>query len=279
MNSHKLSVWVQYLKVIHVVREGTVVQVHSENTLSGSGSFVTITYDREEKLNALNAEGIYELSRSFDAIVDDPTIRAVILTGAGQKAFVGGADIHELRNLNTETARTFITSLHGLFTKIRNFPVPVIAEINGYALGAGMELAAACDVRIASTTSIFGMPEVKVGVPSVIEAALLPRLIGWGRANYLVLTGENIGAQTAYEWGFLETLMSPEKLKQESLRIAEVIANAGAIAVRSQKELIHKWEILSLEEGIHSSIDAFSDAYKSNEPEVMMEPFLKRKQP
>ncbi|SVB21070.1 uncharacterized protein METZ01_LOCUS173924, partial [marine metagenome] len=170
-----------------MMREGTMVQVHSENTLSGTGEFVTITYDREEKLNALNSEGIYELSRSFDAIVDNPTVRAVILAGAGQKAFVGGADIVELSNLDTETARIFISSLHKLFTKIRNFPVPVIAKINGYALGAGMELAAACDLRIASNTAVFGMPEVQVGVPSVIEAALLPRLVGWGKASYLVL--------------------------------------------------------------------------------------------
>ena len=214
------------------------MQVHSENTLSGTGQFVTITYDREEKLNALNSQGISDLSRSFDAIVDDPTVRAVILAGAGQKAFAGGADIVELSNLDTETARTFISSLHDLFTKIRNFPVPVIAEINGYALGAGMELAAACDLRIASNTAVFGMPEVQVGVPSVIEAALLPRLVGWGRANYLVLTGENIDARTAYDWGFLEGLVTPEQLKQESIRIADAIANSGSIAVRSQKELI-----------------------------------------
>jgi|TARA_B100000446_G_C10499144_1_gene322480 enoyl-CoA hydratase/carnithine racemase len=260
-----------------MMREGTVVQVHSENTVSGTGQFVTIIYDREGKLNALNSEGIHELSRCFDAIVDDPTVRAVILAGAGQKAFVGGADIVELSNLNTETARTFISSLHDLFTKIRNFPVPVIAEISGYALGAGMELAAACDLRIASNTAIFGMPEVKVGVPSVIEAALLPRLVGWGRANYLVLTGENIDARTAYDWGFLEGLVTPEQLKQESFRIADAIANSGPIAVRSQKELIRQWEILPLEDGIHSGIDAFSDAYKSDEPKIMMEPFFKRK--
>ncbi len=254
------------------------MQVHSENTLSGSGVFVTITYNREKKLNTLNLEGIYELSRSFDAIADDPTIRAVVLTGAGERAFVGGADINELRNLTPQTAKTFIRSLHGLFTKIRNFPVPVIAAINGYALGAGMELAAACDIRVACTTAIFGMPEVKVGVPSVIEAALLPRLLGWGRSNYLVLTGENIGAQTAYEWGFLESLVNPDSLSQESIRVAEAIANSGPIAVRSQKELIHKWEVLPLEEGIHSGIEEFANAYKHNEPGLLMDLFLKRKQ-
>lgn len=253
------------------------MQVYSENTSYEFPGIVTITYDRRSKLNALNSDGIDELSRSFNEIIDDTTIRVVILTGAGQRAFVGGADIVELSQLNPETARNFITSLHDLFTIIRNFPVPVIAEINGYALGAGMELAAACDLRIASNTAIFGMPEVKVGVPSVIEAALLPRLVGWGKANYLVLSGENIDAVTAYEWGFLESLASPERLRQESMRIAGAIANSGPSAVRSQKELIRNWEKLSLEDSINLSIDVFSDSYKSDEPKLMMEPFLNRK--
>ena len=258
-------------------QEGTVVRVLLENTLAGTGHFVTITYDRAEKLNSLNSEGIYELSLSFDAIFDDPDARAVILTGAGQKAFVGGADIVELENLNTDTAKIFISSLHSLFSRIRSLPIPVIAEINGYALGAGMELAAACDIRIASSTAIFGMPEVQVGLPSVIEAALWPRLVGWGRTNYLVLTGESIDAFKAYDWGFVEGIVAPEELKKESVRVAESIANAGPIAVRAQKKLMTQWERLSVKDGIHSGIDVFSEAYKGDEPQVMMEPFLKRK--
>ena len=253
------------------------MQVLSENTLAGTGHFVTITYDRVEKLNALNSEGIDALSLSFDAIADDPEVRAVILEGAGQKAFVGGADIVELESLDTDTAKIFITSLHSLFSKIRSLPVPVIAKINGYALGAGMELAAACDIRIASSTAIFGMPEVKVGLPSVIEAALLPRLVGWGKASYLVMTGENIDAAKAYDWGFLEVVARPEELKKETVRVAVSIANSGPIAVRAQKRLMTQWERLSIKDGIHSGIEVFSEAYESDEPQIMMEPFLKRK--
>ncbi|MEC7836053.1 MAG: enoyl-CoA hydratase [Chloroflexota bacterium] len=253
------------------------MQVLSENTLAGTGHFVTITYDRTKKLNALNSKGIEALSLSFDAIADDPDVRAVILKGAGLKAFVGGADIIELESLDTANAKLFISSLHSLFSRIRSLPVPVIAEINGYALGAGMELAAVCDIRIGSSTAIFGMPEVKVGLPSVIEAALLPRLVGWGRAGYLVLTGDNIDATKAYDWGFLEAVVAPENLKKESVRIAESIANAGPNAVRAQKRLMAQWEKLPVEEGIHSGIDFFSEAYESDEPQRMMEPFLKRK--
>ncbi len=253
------------------------MQVYTERTSSGTGEFATITYDREAKLNALHSEGISQLSRSFDSIADDSSVRAVILKGAGKRAFVGGADITELSNLEVDTAKIFIRSLHNLFAKIRNFPVPVIAEINGYALGAGMELAAACDIRISSNSAIFGMPEVKVGVPSVIEAALLPRLVGWGRSNYLVLTGESIDAETAYDWGFLAAQVPAEQLRQESIRVAEAIANSGPLAVRSQKELIRQWEKFSLEDGIHLGIDVFSGAYKNREPKIMMNQFFQRK--
>jgi len=253
------------------------MKVLSENTLAGTGHFVTITYDRAKKLNALNSEGIDALSRSFDAVADDPDVRAVILSGAGQKSFVGGADIVELESLDTDTAKIFIGSLHSLFSRIRTLPVPVIAKINGYALGAGMELAAACDIRIASNTAIFGMPEVKVGLPSVIEAALLPRLVGWGRARYLVLTGENIDATKAYDWGFLEAVAAPQELEKEAIRVAESIANSGPIAVRAQKALMTQWERLSIKDAIHSGIDVFSEAYESHEPQIMMDPFVKRK--
>ena len=179
--------------------------------------------------------------------------------------------------MNTDTARIFISSLHDLFVTIRNFPVPVIASINGYALGAGLELAASCDIRIASETAVFGMPEVRVGVPSVIEAALLPRLIGWGKTNYLLLTGENINAETAYDWGFLERLTKTNKLASESIEIAESIVASGPHAIRAQKELIRQWETLSLEDGIEAGISAFSNAYTTDEPTTMMQSFFDRK--
>ncbi len=253
------------------------MKVNVETRNSGTGQIVNVTYDRQDKLNALSSDGIYELSASFDSLAGDSGIRAVILAGAGSKAFMGGADIVELSNMNPQTARTFISSLHDLFMAVRNFPVPVIAQIDGYALGAGMELAAACDLRIGSENATFGMPEVRVGVPSVIEAALLPRLMGWGKSNYLIFTGENIDAKTAYNWGFLEQLVPCDQLTQESDRIAEAIASSGSIAIRSQKRLIRQWEKLPLEESINAGIDSFADAYKTDEPRTMMRPFFERK--
>ena len=244
---------------------------------SGSGQITTITYSREEKLNSLNSEGIQELHQALLSLSNDEDLRAIVLTGAGSKAFFGGADIFEMSELNSRGAKEFITSLHELFLAIRSHPVPVIARINGYTLGAGMELAAACDLRVSVDTAIFGMPEVRVGLPSVIEAALLPRLIGWGRSNYLVLTAENISATKAYEWGFLEKICTENTLEKEINAISDAIACSGANAVRSQKALVGKWEQLSLEDSITAGIDAFEDAYKTDEPNIMMQPFLNRK--
>ncbi|MDC3080584.1 enoyl-CoA hydratase-related protein, partial [Rhodospirillaceae bacterium] len=206
------------------------MNVQLDSRATGSGKIATIVYDRQSKLNSLNGAGIKELKAAFQNVAKDTELRGLIFTGAGPKSFIGGADINELNELNEKTSREFITSLHELFILIRNMEVPTIARVNGYSLGAGMELAAACDIRIASSTAIFGMPEVKVGVPSVIEAALLPRLVGWGRANYLVLTGENIDANTAYDWGFVEKVVEGKDLDGEIQQLTDIIANCGPLA-------------------------------------------------
>ena len=252
------------------------MDINIQKNDSVSGHIITITYDRQEKLNALSSLGIKKLTESLQTIAHDSETRAVVFTGAGSKSFIGGADINELSNLNEVTAREFITSLHELFVLIRHCPVPVIARINGYCLGAGMELAAACDIRVASNNAIFGMPEVKVGIPSVIEAALLPRLVGWGRANYLVLTGENIDADTAYNWGFLERLVAESSLDKEVSRITDTISISGAIAIRAQKKLVHDWANLPFEEGIEAGIESLADAYATDEPKLMMQKFINR---
>ena len=129
--------------------------------------------------------------------------------GAGTKAFIGGANIFEMATLDAAHAEGFITLVHRCCNAVRELPVPVIARVNGYALGAGLEVAAACDLRIASSNAVFGMPEVKVGIPSVVEAALLPGLIGWARTRELLLFGENIDAATALAWGLVEQVVAP----------------------------------------------------------------------
>jgi enoyl-CoA hydratase len=167
-----------------------------------AGRVATVTVANPAKLNILDPEGIRSLERILQGLAMDDALRVVILRGAGNRAFIGGADISAMATLDRETARVFITELHRGCDAIRRLPVPVIARIEGYALGAGLEIAASCDLRIAAETAKFGMPEVKIGIPSVIEAALLPRLVGWGRARWLLYTGEVIDAGTAEQWGW-----------------------------------------------------------------------------
>jgi enoyl-CoA hydratase/carnithine racemase len=155
--------------------------------------------------------------------------------------------------------------------------VPVIARVNGYALGAGCEVAAACDLRIASSNAVFGMPEVKVGIPSVVEAALLPGLIGWGRTRELLLFGENIDAATALAWGLVEQVVAPGELDGAvAARLASLLA-AGPQAVRLQKKLIRQWEDMTPSHAVRAGIEAFTQAYDTDEPARMMAAFAKRR--
>ena len=145
------------------------------------GKVAYLDINHEKRLNSLNTPLMIELIEKIAALGEDPDLRVAVLTGAGEKSFIGGADIYELRDLTPPSARKFLTLIHRVSKAIRALPVPVIARINGYCLGAGTEVAAACDMRICVETAEFGMPEVKVGIPSVVEAALLPQLIGWGK--------------------------------------------------------------------------------------------------
>src|SRR5216683_4103063 len=148
------------------------------------GHLVRLTIDNAAKLNTLGRALMIEIVEAIERLEADEALRLVILSGAGERAFVGGADIAELAVLNEDTARDFITLVHRCCDGFRRLAVPVIARIDGYALGAGLELAAACDLRVASEHAMFGMPEVRVGIPSVVEAALLPLLIGRGGARH-----------------------------------------------------------------------------------------------
>src|SRR5580700_7294202 len=171
------------------------------------GGFVArVTIDRAAKLNALDRVLIGEIIEAMTALAGEPELRLAVVSGAGGRAFIGGADIDELAALNAESAHHFITAVHVCCDAFRHLPVPVIARIDGYALGAGLELAAVCDFRVASDRSVFGMPEVRIGIPSVVEAALLPKLIGQGRARRLLLTGETIGAAEALAWGLVDAV-------------------------------------------------------------------------
>ena len=240
------------------------------------GTVARVVLQNAAKLNTLNSHLMLTFVAELEALAKREDLRAVVLTGAGDKAFIGGADIFEMATLDAEKAEAFITLVHRSCNALREMPVPVIARINGYALGAGLEIAAACDLRIASSNAVFGMPEVKVGIPSVVEAALLPRLIGWGRTRELLLWGENIDAPTALAWGFIEQLVAPAELNAAVDARLDALLTAGPQAVRLQKKLIRDWENMTLDQAVRAGIESFKQAYATDEPTRMMAAFVNR---
>jgi enoyl-CoA hydratase len=244
------------------------VMVRHEERSEG-GRLARLTIDNASKLNSLDRALMAEIIEAADGLAADPQLRLVVLTGAGERAFVGGADIGEIAALDRESAREFITLVHRCCDAFRRLPVPVIARIDGYALGAGLELACACDLRVASGRALFGMPEVRIGIPSVVEAALLPKLIGHGRARRLLLTGETIGAAEALSWGLVDVVAPPEALHEAVEDLAGPILAAGPKAIRLQKSLILDWEELPTAAAVQRGIDCFVRAYDTDEPARM----------
>jgi enoyl-CoA hydratase len=237
--------------------------------LPQGGRLVRLTIDNAAKLNSLNRALMTEIIEAAGGLAADPQLRLAIVTGAGDRAFVGGADIGEIAALDHATARGFITAVHRCCDIFRRLPVPVIARIDGYALGAGLELACACDLRVASERSVFGMPEVRIGIPSVVEAALLPKLIGQGRARRLLLTGETIGAAEALAWGLVDLVVPPATLNEAVEDLARPILMAGAQAIRLQKLLILEWEEMPIAAAVQRGIDCFVGAFDTDEPARM----------
>jgi enoyl-CoA hydratase len=233
------------------------------------GHIAHVTIDNRAKLNTLNRALMVEIVETIARLEADPDLRLVVLRGAGARAFVGGADLAELAALDRDSARDFITLVHRTCDGFRRLPVPVIARIDGYALGAGLELAAACDLRLASDRSRFGMPEVRVGIPSVVEAALLPQLIGHGRARRLLLTGETIGAAEALAWGLVDHVAPAAEHDAAVEHFAAAILAGGKQALRIQKALMADWQDLSTSAAIARGIDAFVEAHDSDEPRRM----------
>ena len=250
------------------------VRVHIEPRAAGVVARVTV--DNAAKLNILGAALMAELRAELTALGAREDLRAVVLTGAGERAFIGGADVREMAGLDAARAREFITRLHRVCAALRDLPVPVIARVNGYALGAGLEVAAACDLRVAASNAEFGMPEVRVGIPSVIEAALLPGLIGWGRTRELLLLGETIDAGTALRWGLVERVVPADGLDPAVEACLAALLRAGPRAIRLQKKLVRRWEELPVSGAIAAGIDSFADAYATDEPSRLMRAFLDR---
>ncbi len=253
---------------------GPPIKVDRESRFEGRVARVTMDFDG--KLNIINKAVMDQFIAEINRLTDDEELGVVVLRGT-QRAFIGGADIKEMAGLDPGSAREFITSLSEVSRCLRALPVPVIAQVCGYCLGGGLEVAAACDMRIAAEGATFGMPEVQVGIPSVIEAALLPSLIGWGRTRELVYTGRMISSTEALQYGLVERVVPLNKLHEATNDWIDHILSAGPRAIRLQKRLLTEWEHLTPDEAIQKGVDFFEEAYKSDEPRTFMQRFIERR--
>ena len=242
-----------------------------------SRGVVTLAICNAGPLNILNSATIRGVREGLETLATDASIRVLVITGESPKSLIGGADIKEMARLDQASAETFISGLRGLCDAVRLFPAPVIARMPGWCLGGGLEFAAACDIRVAAHDAKFAMPEVKVGIPSVIHAALLPRLIGWGRTRWLLLTAGTVDAPTALAWGLVDSVAREGELDAAVEAMVETLLDCAPQALRSQKALLRQWEDLPLKESIDLSVRVFGEAYLTGEPQRLMQGFIDRK--
>ena len=238
---------------------------------------VRCTLDRPP-LNLLEPGLIAALRETFGDLARDPSIRVAVLGGSG-RAFQAGMDVRVLRDLDVPRAKALITALHEAIAAVHAAPFPVIAAVQGACLGAGFELAMACDMRVAAPGAIFGLPEVRVGVPSVIEAALLPALVGPGRAAELLLCGTSIGAEQALAWGLVNRVAPPDRLDATVDELVAQITACAPTAIRLQKELMIAWRSTDLRTAVSVGINAFATAYAGDEPREGARAFLEKRPP
>ena len=256
---------------------GDDVKVEVEIEERAGGRIARVTLDHRAKLNSLTSDLMDQMRAAFEDLAGDDDLRMVVLTGAGEKSFMGGANLDELASLTQKTARPFITRVHLVCKAIRELPVPVLARVNGYCLGAGLEIAAACDGRVAIDTAVFSMPETRVGLPSVVEACLLPRLVGWGKAREIVLLARNYSAVEALEMGLVEEVALADEFDAKVGRWIDDLLAAAPCAVRLQKALVADWEVMSIGDAVQAGIDSLVEAFSTDEPQRMIQPFFERR--
>jgi enoyl-CoA hydratase len=244
--------------------------------LESAGGIAKLTVHRPDKLNALNHETLTELARAFDALEADSSVRCVLITGSGEKAFVAGADINELVAMPSAMAAKELAYFgQQVFGRLDRMTKPSIAMVNGFALGGGCELALACTLRTASKTARFGLPEVSLGIiPGYGGTQRLARIAGPGVAREWVLTGEMIGAEEAWRVGVVNRLFAPEELAEGTRKLAETILSRGPIALRLALETIRRGLNMSQQEGEIIESDMFGLASTTDDMRQRMQAFL-----
>ena len=241
------------------------------------GHVAVITINRPKALNALNEDVLKDIEAAFDA-VDLSEIRAIILTGAGEKSFVAGADIAAMSVMTKEQGEHFGKFGNDIFRKIETFPVPVIAAVNGFALGGGNELAMSCDIRICSDNALFGQPEVGLGItPGFGGTQRLARLIGPGKAKEMVFASRNIKADEAYRIGLVNGVCAKEELMPTVMKLAKKIASNAPIAVRNSKESLTDGYLSDLDHAISIEEKYFSECFETEDQKGGMKAFLEKR--
>lgn len=236
-----------------------------------------ITINREKALNALNSTVLEELDKTLDAVNLDE-VRCLILTGAGQKSFVAGADIGEMSSLTKAEGEAFGKKGNDVFRKLETFPIPVIAAINGFALGGGCEIAMSCDIRICSDNAVFGQPEVGLGItPGFGGTQRLARLVGAGMAKQMIYTGRNIKADEALRIGLVNAIHTQEELMPAAEKMAAGIAKNAPIAVRNCKKAINDGLDAAMDEAIVIEEKLFGDCFESYDQKEGMAAFLEKR--
>ena len=241
-------------------------------------SIAIITINRPKALNALNSKVLDELDATLDSI-DTEIIKAVILTGAGEKSFVAGADIAEMSNLNKKEGELFSKKGNDVFRKIETFEIPIIAAVNGFALGGGCEIAMSCDIRICSDNAIFGQPEVGLGItPGFGGTQRLARLVGMGMAKQMIYTGQNIKADEAKRIRLVNEVYPQAELLNEAIKLAKTIAKNSANAVKNSKKAINEGYDLDIDEAIELEEKIFGECFGTKDQVELMQAFLNKNQ-
>ena len=241
------------------------------------GALAWVTLDRPP-LNLIVPEMVEGIRVTFEALRRDATIRATVITGAG-RATTGGMQLQVLRDFTPGPAKAFIASLHEAINLVHDAPFPTVCMINGACLGAGFELAMACDLRTVATEAVMGLPEIRVGIPSVIEAALLPAVVGPGRAAEILLTGESVTARQAFDWGLVNRVAPLAELRGVTADLVGKILACAPSAVRLQKELIVRWRNTDLRTAVEYGVNAFGQSFATGEPREAMEAYLGKRKP
>jgi enoyl-CoA hydratase len=241
------------------------------------GACAWVTLDRPP-LNLIVPEMVEGIRRTFEALRRDAGVRAAVITGAG-RATTAGMQLQVLRELTPGGAKTFIASLHEAISLVHGAPFPTVCMVNGACLGAGFELAMACDLRTASTEALLGLPEIRVGIPSVIEAALLPGLVGPGRADEMLLTGDPVTARQALDWGLVNRVAPPGELRAATSELVGRVLDCAPTAVRLQKELMVRWRDTDLRTAVEYGVNAFAQSFTTGEPREAMDAYLGKRKP